>query len=390
MSEPNGIFIKGSGVISTSGFSTEELFLNCLKAKSGIVSGVGFVDGDHLADLTHRFQKKLESGSSANSKILKMSLNAISQALETAGMDSFDPACDGLIVATTSGLIENWEDSLINSIADQSMKANLDDEPLGMYLFALREILGHTGPSLLVTSACAAGGQAISIAGDWIRTGKVKNCLVVGAEVLCQLILNGFRSLKLISEDLCKPFDQNRSGINLAEGAAALLLSSNKVGATAQIMAADFFLDGYHMTSPEPNGEGLEKSIRANLKYSKVSASEVHYAHLHGTASPANDISESNALKSIFGEESLVFVSSTKAIHGHTLAASGILETSLAAYCFVNGHFPQSANTSVVDSKITQNVVLNDPRPLNGDYILKSTLGFGGMNSSVLLGRVRV
>ena len=266
----------------------------------------------------------------------------------------------------------------------------------------------------VISSACAGSTQAMGLAKNWIESDEVDSCLVCGVEVLCELTISGFRSLGLISAELCRPFDENRRGINLAEGAATLLLSSRKahersVEATnvESISGSSFNLelsrkklrhflmgygtnsDCYHLTSPLPNGEGVAQAVQYAMADANVSPEEIAWVHAHGTGSKANDLSEASALKQFPFSPSMK-MSSTKGAHGHTLAASGIIELTVILNSLSQNQVLPNFNLEKIDPLVGLKPFNLEPsKPLDElrfpFVTLKNSIGFGGTNAAIIL-----
>jgi 3-oxoacyl-[acyl-carrier-protein] synthase-1 len=319
---------------------------------------------------------------------LAFSIKAAREAIEQAGWTQLTDR-DGFIFATTTGQIPIWDQALVdflhNRIEREAFELAFVHQPLGVLLDEVALTLGHTGPSLLVTSACAASTQAIGLASLWISQKKVDRCLVIGAEVLCTLTTEGFKSLQLLSAVPAKPFDINRSGINLSEGAAALCLEGESARANWRAVIRGFGMssDGHHMTGPHPEGRGVVQAVQTALQTAALLPSDISWVHAHGTGSPQNDSAEGAALAQVFGE-TMPWVSSTKWLHGHSLGASGILETVLCIEALDHQTVLRTAGLETADTKIQiKHPTKNFKTPLR--HILKTTLGFGGVNAALVI-----
>lgn len=293
---------------------------------------------------------------------------------------------DGLILATTTGNAMEWEPGLIAFIeGNQKTFPQFPLLPLGTLLEQLANSLNFRGHRQLVTSACAAGIHAITIAAEWVRSGRVDRCLVGGTERLCQLVREGFDSLKLLTRDRCRPFDLRRSGINLAEGAAFLLLDSKPNSRTlGRIGGSGASLDSHHMTAPHPEGEGSLSAMKEALEKSGLSPSDVDWIHAHGTGSRQNDQSESIAIGRLFDGHPTPPVTSTKGAHGHFLAATGIVEVQLVLESIRRGRILGTTGFSDVDPELVLQVQ-RESKELSIRHVLKNILGFGGSNGALVV-----
>ncbi len=380
------IWIAGAGVVSSFGLGKEKLFQALYQRRIGLnEQGLGYVgDGDR-----HLIAQELKS----KSWPLQMSLWAAREAIHEAGWTHFSPR-DGIIFATTTGQIIVWEKELAYLFQHQSESPPFKHHPLGTVLdefcVSAPEYLGFpqefTGPRTLIASACAASTQALALASLWIETGKVDRCLVGGAEVLCDLTVEGFRSLKLLSAQPCRPFDQQRAGINLSEGAAFLCLQKDKGSAKAKLLGYGLSSDAYHMTSPHPEGQGAYRAMASALAKAKISEEQIGWVHTHGTGSINNDLAEGAALKYLL-KNHRPFISSTKGSHGHTLGISGVFESVISYQGLCEQTQIATMGLQDLDPQINLSIAKEHAhQPV--DIILKNTLGFGGVNASLVLGRV--
>jgi 3-oxoacyl-(acyl-carrier-protein) synthase len=371
------VYVTGIGLLSPAGTGTHALW-ELTKVK-----------GTYIKEGLGRLDLNLKENESLAEHI---ALAAATDAMKQAGWYSLKSA-DGFILATTTGRAIEWENGLMRFIKKEvsadSFRPHFSLIPLGDILEAIAGHLNFNGRSQLVTTACAAGLHAITLATLWIRSGLTDRCLVGGVEVLCALTQKGFSSLQLLSSKQCKPFDVNRSGLNLAEGGAFLCLESNPSGdekILAEIEGTGASMDAYHMTAPEPEGRGSWMALTAALKQANLHPSEVDWVHAHGTGSAHNDLAESRAIKKIFDDIPIPPVSSTKGTHGHFLGATGIIEAALIIESIQRQEIlPTTAFTDrdpVIDLPVVQTSIPN--RRLK--HVLKNTLGFGGTNGAVVLG----
>ena len=373
----NPVWISGVGAVSCLGGSMRDLWSAVEDSRSGIEDGLGVVADSSLVAPIDEVRRN---------RALAFCKQAVAEAMAQAGWTSIHPD-DGLIFATTTGQLQLWDSVFMGLSRGEKTASELRQafvhQPLGTLMSALAQEIGHSGPSTLLTSACSASTQALGVAAMWIKQGRVKRCLVVGAEVLCDLTTEGFRSLKLLAPDRAKPFDRERSGINLSEGAAALCLEAKCARPLARLSGFGFTTDGYHMTGPHPEGDGCYRAMRMALQSAGVSAYAVTWVHAHGTGSQLNDMAEGLAVRRLFGE-STPFVSSTKWLHGHALAASGALETALVVECIRHAMVLSTRGLQNADEKIPVRHPMADLN-IKLRHVLKSTLGFGGTNAAILI-----
>lgn len=260
---------------------------------------------------------------------------------------------------------------------------------------------GIKGPSLTLSTACASGVDAIGTAAMLIRAGETEACIAVGADAtICPIMLSGLamsKALSLSNDDparACKPFDLNRNGFVAAEGGGAVIIETEehakKRGATilAELLAYDSNTDGYHVTSPAPDGNGAISCMQRAIEKAGLKAEDIDYVNTHGTATKMGDAIEVLGLKAVFGEDSRVAVSSTKGATGHMMAAGGITETIACIQSIRNGIVPGTQNYETPDPECTGiNLITNEAKKMDVKYAMSNAFGFGGQNASVIVGR---
>jgi 3-oxoacyl-[acyl-carrier-protein] synthase-1/3-oxoacyl-[acyl-carrier-protein] synthase II len=242
-----------------------------------------------------------------------------------------------------------------------------------------------TGPALTVSTACSSGAAAIKIALELLRSGNFKRVLAGGADSLCRLTYYGFNSLQLVAPDGARPFDQNRRGMSVAEGAAMLLLSANEpANAVAEVLGAGVSCDAYHPATPHPEGQGALAAMQAALEDAGISAADIDYVNLHGTGTLDNDISEARAIHTLFGGKKPL-LSSIKGACGHSLAAAGAIEAVVSAISISSGVVPATVGCRRPDPALELDPVLQpSQRPIQ--TVLSNSFGFGGNNAAIVLG----
>jgi 3-oxoacyl-[acyl-carrier-protein] synthase-1 len=248
----------------------------------------------------------------------------------------------------------------------------------------VRRYLRLEGPAAAVSTACSSSAKVFASAHRLIEAGFADAAVVGGVDSLCLTTLYGFGSLELLSREPCRPCDAARDGISIGEAAGfALLERAGSVPGDLALLGYGESSDGYHMSAPHPEGAGVHLAMSDALSRARVTAEEIDYINMHGTATPANDRAEDAALHRIFGD--VVPCSSTKGWTGHTLGAAGITEAIIAALCVRHSWIPGSLNTRTLDPSLKSKVVLaGERRALR--RVLSNSFGFGGNNCSLVLG----
>jgi 3-oxoacyl-[acyl-carrier-protein] synthase-1 len=220
-----------------------------------------------------------------------------------------------------------------------------------------------------------------------IEAGLIDAALVGGTDSLCLTTLYGFQSLQLTSAVPCRPFDSARDGISIGEAAAFALLErvpETLDGNSVLLYGVGESSDAYHMSAPHPEGLGAKRAMQAALDAASMQPGDIDYINLHGTATPSNDRSESQAITSIFGPTTPC--SSTKGATGHTLGAAGALEAVISALAIQNRLMPGGVHTTRVDPTLTAHYI-RENRRASVNRVLSNSFGFGGTNCSLIFGR---
>jgi 3-oxoacyl-[acyl-carrier-protein] synthase II len=255
---------------------------------------------------------------------------------------------------------------------------------------------GLGGPCETVTTACAAGTHAIGNAARLVASGRCNVAVAGGAEaVMVEIAEAGFRNMTALSSlDLSRPFDVDRDGFVMGEGAGVLVLEdwdhALARGATilAEVVGAASTADAHHITAPDPSGRGAVRCMELALADADLEAAAVSHINAHGTSTPLNDFAESVAVRRVFGDDAPV-TTSIKGHLGHSLAAAGALEGVASVLTLQRQLIPPTAGTTVVDPEVGLDVVIGAPRAADVEVVLSNSFGFGGHNGSVIFRRVR-
>ena len=258
---------------------------------------------------------------------------------------------------------------------------------------AVGQHLGLMGPRCAVSAACASSATAIALAANMLLDGAAPMMLAGGSDALCPFTLSGFSALQALDPDPCRPFDQNRKGLNLGEGAAVLVLET-LAGATqrhAQVLAVlrgwAMTNDAFHSTAPQQQGNGLADCMRVAMQMANVSADEIGYVNAHGTGTPLNDVAEASAYETVFrGRSYPVPVSSTKSYFGHCLGAAGALEAAITIAAIRSGALlPTLRLTDSIESP-SVNWLHGEVRRELLPLAMSVSAGFGGSNTALIFG----
>lgn len=390
------IFITGFGIVSGIGYGEEETLDSLLNEKSGIgeitlfetalnrypVSEVKFTNNE-LIKIAGLPSEKIYS------RTFLLGLITAQQAVRMAGYTHMPKT--GLISANTVGGMDLNEQYYISLTSGE--RTNKDIIPALETAHSTEQIAEHFGIKSNITTistACSSSANSIMNGARMIQNGIFDCMLVGGVDSLSKFSLNGFNSLEILSPTGCRPFDKERNGVTLGEGAAFLVLESEETakGKTiyGEITGYANLNEAFHQTSSSPDGEGAKATILQALKKAALQPADIDYINAHGTGTEVNDLSESNAILSVFKEKA-PYVSSTKGYTGHTLAAAGAIEAVISLLSlkhqvlFPNLRMrePMSELSFVPIKEIKRTVV---------HHILSNSFGFGGANTTLIISKV--
>lgn len=304
-----------------------------------------------------------------------------------------------LVLGTTSGGMSRGEEFFRAAISAGNSRAGQATR-VTHYLaqrqaLDLAEAFGIRGPISIIANACAAGANAVGHAFRTVQSGQFECAIAGGYDALSQLVFAGFDSLQALSPTACRPFDANRDGLALGEGAAILTLetlqSATKRGAQifGEIVGYGAATDAHHLTQPHPHGDAALMTMQAACREAGVQPAQIAYINAHGTGTPLNDIAETHAINRWAGADvEKIRVSSTKAGIGHLLGAAGAVETVACLMALKEQWLPPMTTTVTPDPEVRFNLV---PKPMKAkelsqpfEYALSNSFGFGGANASLL------
>ena len=397
----NRVVITGYGVVSAIGNSPEEFWNNLKAGKTGIgpithfdaeATGISVAAEVKEFPFDKYFQKK------DTRRMDTFSLYAVYAALdamEMSGITEENTNFDRLGCIMASG-IGGLEQSQKNSQAIVAKGPRKGVAPLYVPLAIANMATGNValrtgarGVSRAEVTACAAGANSIGSAFREIKHGYADAMIAGGAEAaICELGIAGFANLTALTketepEKACIPFDKNRSGFVMGEGSGVLILESLEhaqargANILAEIVGYGNTNDAFHMTTP--SGVGAENAIKLALEEAGASPADVDYVNAHGTSTHANEETESKAIHNVIGDKA--YVSSTKALHGHALGATGAIEAVATVQALLNQYAPVNAGTTELDEGMTINVVLGEGKPADINLALSQDFGFGGHNA---------
>lgn len=298
----------------------------------------------------------------------------------------------GLSIGTVLGNILSKQ----KRMKDKKSGLNKSRESLSYPVSQLSEKLGLGGLKITVSTACASGTDAIGVAARKIAAGKAEVMIAGGADVLSDFALAGFKSLQALTETKVRPFDKNRSGLALGEGAAFVVLESGehatRRGAQiyGRVLGYSSRLDAHHLTAPRRDGRGLADAAVQALAQAGPDPVDIDYINAHGTGTVYNDLMETVVIKQIFGDAAYnIPVSSTKSMIGHSFGAAGAIETICCLLSIIHKTVPPTINYEEADPQCDLDYVPNRSRKHDVRHAMSLSAGFGGQNSAIIVGGAR-
>ncbi len=395
------VAITGMGIISAIGNNKHEVLQSLIKHQTGIRS-VRFLATKHhqypvgevqLSDDLLAQQLQLPKPVSRTSML---GLIAAKEAVAQAGLTAEELEYVFLISATCVGGMDITEKHFASFGKDDSFDKDLSQHPCGAHTQFIADNLGIKGYSTTLSTACSSALNAISLGARLIESNMARIVIVGGAECLTNYHFNGFRTLHILDEQACRPFDSERAGINLGEGAAYLVLEaehsyiSRNIQPIAYITGIGNACDAYHQTASSENGEGAYSAMQKALADAYLEPQDISYLNAHGTGTQNNDLSESCAIRRIFGSE-LPPISSTKGFTGHTTAASGAIESVICLLAMQNKFIPVNLNwkNPMQEGGVVPYSDLQSSDSKDLLNVMCNAFGFGGNDSSIIfsLGR---
>jgi 3-oxoacyl-[acyl-carrier-protein] synthase II len=406
------IVITGLGAVSPLGNDVASTWASC---RAG-TSGVGPITQFDASALPTRIAAEVKDfdpvailgvkETRRTSRCIQLALVAAREAVTDSGLDVAAVGDDaGVLVASGVGGLEVLERSTlalhqqgVRRVSPFTVPSMIADMPAGM--IAIEH--GAKGPNFAVVSACASAAHAIGEAAEWIRRGDATAVIAGGTEAaVCALGVGSFNAMQALStrndepERASRPFDRDRDGFVMGEGAAIVVLeeleAARRRGARiyAEVSGYGATADASHITAPRPDGDGARRCVLRALERAHANPADVGYINAHGTGTQLNDAAETKAIKLALGEAaSTVPMSSTKSMHGHLLGAAGALESVITVLAIRDQYVPPTINLDEPDPECDLDYVPNVGRDHRIDLAISTSFGFGGHNACLAFSRV--
>ncbi len=409
MSEEKRVVVTGLGVVSPYGVGVDILWDSLKKGKSAIGKITLFDASNFKSQIAGEVKnfKPEEYMSRREAKrydrFLQFTKVAVKELMEDVNLEITEELADHIGVAIGSGIggmksLEDTHESLLKrgprGVSPFFIPMMLINMASGLAAMEYK----IRGPNLSVVTACATGSHNIGIGFELIKQGKVKMMVVGGVDAsITPLAVGGFSSMQALSthneepEKASRPFDKNRDGFVISEGAAVMMLEelefAKKRGAKiyAEVVGFGMSGDAYHITQPEPEGKGAILAMKMAIDEAEIPPNKVDYINAHGTATPRGDIAETNAIKKVFGDHAKkLMVSSTKSMIGHLLGAAGAIEAVISVLAVKDDIAPPTINLETPDPECDLDYVPNEARHRTINYAMSNSFGFGGTNGVLI------
>lgn len=404
----NRVVVTGMGVVSPLGNDVECMWQHLVAGHSGIVEAVCAHEktASRIAGIAADVEPDNMDGKELKrqSRYILFAMEAANQAWRQSGItiEKEDPYRCGTIIGSGIGGIEDIAEGAVRNQEGGPRRVSPMVMPKGLANMAPGVVamhLGLQGPNRCIVTACASGAQSLAAAWEAVRYGQMDVVMAGGAEAaVIPYSLAAFSALRALStrndepQRASRPFDLDRDGFVMGEGAGMLVLESEeharKRGAVifGELAGAGETCDAYHVVAPRPDGTGPAKAMQIAIQQAGISPSDVHYCNAHGTSTKLNDAAESLAFQQVFGE-SLPPVSSTKSMIGHLLGAAGAVEAIVCLLSIRDNRIHPNINYETPDPECPVNIVANTAREAGVDVALSNSLGFGGHNATLVFRR---
>ncbi|WP_303316740.1 beta-ketoacyl synthase N-terminal-like domain-containing protein [Flavivirga abyssicola] len=378
------VYLSYNNIVSSLGFNSETVINNIHNE----VSGLQLIDDKNLLPqpfwssiintkaLTERF--KSLGDKSDFTRLEQMMITSLNHVIQSSKIPLTKNV--GLIISTTKGNID---------VLEKNNEFPKERAYLSVLGKKIKDFFKFENEAVVISNACVSGILAIAVAKRYIKQGVYDHVFIVSGDLVTEFILSGFNSFQALSDAPCKPYCKNRSGINIGEVAASILVTNNKTNLVKEAVAVlgeGSCNDANHISGPSRTGEGLFRSVTSALKEANISSESIDYISAHGTATSYNDEMEAIAFNRLGLQD--VPINSLKGYFGHTLGASGLLETIVGMHSLYNNTLYTSLGFDTLG--VTQPInIITKITPKKMNFFLKTASGFGGSNTAVIFKKVK-
>lgn len=399
------VVVTGLGVISPIGIGKENFWKALIKGKNGVAVAKKIDAGKYATNMAAEV-KGLKAQDFIDFKktgylteATQYAIIASNMALEDSGIAISSDNRIGIIIGANTAdplahisAITFWHKNRF-SVTPKSIYANLHSN---LHAVKISEYFGLNGPSVTIPGACASGNTSLCRAYDLIRFGHIQAALAGGCEVMNDVVYTGFSRMNAMAFDRCRPFDRNRKGMIVGEGAGMVLVEEmehakrRKANIYAEILGFGLATDAYSVAMPDPAGSGGILATKMALKMSKTRPEDVDYINAHGTGTISNDNMEAKVINAVFGPKNKnVLVSSIKSMLGHCMGAASAIEACACALAIERSIIPPNINYSRRDPSCNLNIVANTAVKKNVNIVFSNAFAFGGSAAVVCFAKFR-
>ncbi len=385
-------FIYSHASINALGKTSDKILAGLKAGRSGLHAGSVLLSETNcsIGEISWELPRPEGSLSPYHSRCCRIALQCINQLMPAVeSIKSRIPVHRiGVVIGTSASGSETVENSWQSNGDFPFDYHNL--HAFGNVAEFIARITGAGGPVYAVSTACSSAANALISSVNLIRQGVCDAVITGGVEAICRTTFEGFNSLQIVDENPCSPFDENRGGVNLGEGASLFLITGENIAQTPhqhpiRVLGTGWSSDGYHMTAPDPEGNGAFSAMTDALENAGISPEQIDYINLHGTGTPMNDLAEAKAVQRLFGNS--VRCSSTKGFTGHLLGAAAAAEISICCLALEHQFLPVNLNLKHQDPEIGINLVTGSSNDKPISRVLSNSFAFGGNNTTIILGQ---
>jgi 3-oxoacyl-(acyl-carrier-protein) synthase len=397
----SSVYVAGVGVITAIGNNVAENLAAFEREEAGM-GDITLINTIHKGNLPVAEVKldnialaKLAGISPQLTRTKMLSLIAAREALNDASIPGFADLRSGFVSANTVGGMDKSEDFFVDFLNDNNKGRlrNIFDHECGSMTEVVADELGITDYMTTISTACSSSANAIFYGARLIKNDLLDVVIAGGADALAKFTLNGFNTLMILDKEYCKPFDDDRAGLNLGEGAGYVVLVSDKVAKTLNkplyctLSGYNNSNDAYHQTASSPDGTGSYMAMQGALTKAGLRPSDIDYINLHGTGTPNNDSAEGTAIKRLF-EPNYPSMSSTKSFTGHTLGASGGVEAVFSVLAVRNKVIYPNLRFETQMKEVPFAPETRYLKDQQVNHVLSNSFGFGGNCTSLIFSAV--
>jgi len=393
------VVVTGVGIVSSIGNNVDETYDSLINSKSGIsridILNTYRKDEFLLGEIKYTHDELIQlaqvDGKVSWTRTALLGIIAARQAIADSGIDINENIA--LVSASTVGGMDRSELYYKDFLTDVKYKSYIDTHHAGSSTEMIAEQCQIGGLITTISTACSSSLNSIMFGARLIKSGKTPIAIVGGTDALSKFTLNGFNTLMILDKEHCRPFDETRTGLNLGEGAAYIVLEEKESAIQAgkkiyaEVAGYANANDAHHQTASSENGEGPFLAMRNALQVAGIKPSDIDYINAHGTGTGNNDLTEGIAIKRLFGKTIPLF-SSTKAFTGHTLGAAGIIESVISILALNNGVAFPNINFNNVIKEIEIEPITELTNINNAKHVLTNSFGFGGNDSSIVFSAI--